>query len=115
MIRIVVIIAILILAITMVKGAESDTKKSTAVDRKVIGIVLDFSQHATCALSGTSTTLPQRAQVVFTPKGLQVQASNSGTCRVPGSGVLKAAQNGPSTRQPTVVKPIYAPSNDDGC
>lgn len=119
MIRIIIAIAIaiVIFAVQQATAAEPTAKNDvTEQGRELVGVVLDFSQQSTCALSVRSTTRTQRAQVVFTLKGLQISQYSYGTCAVPGSGVLKAAENAPPVRPTKLVTPVYTVhGREEGC
>ena len=117
MIRILIAIAVLLLALQSLDAAEPKaTKTDSEPVRELVGVVLDFSQQSPCALSSTSTTRKQRAQVVFTLKGMQISKYNYGTCQVPGSGVLKAAKNAPAKRPVKLVTPVYTVDGQtEGC
>jgi len=106
-----------IFAVQQATTAESSSKTEVAEHgRELVGVVLDFSQQSSCALSSRSTERNQRAQVVFTLKGLQIAKYSYGTCQVPGSGVLKAAQNAEPVRPIKLVTPVYTVNGkEEGC
>ena len=117
MIRIIIVIAMLILAVQWATSVEPTAKTPDAkLERELVGVVLDFSQQSSCALSARSATRNQRAQVMFTLKGLQIAKYSYGTCQVPGSGVLTAAQNTEPVRPIKLVTPIYTVNGEqEGC
>ena len=117
MIRIIITIALLILAVQWATSAEPARKAAEGKqERDLVGVVLDFSQQSSCALSERSATRNQRAQVMFTLRGLQIAKYSYGACQVPGSGVLKAAQNAEPVRPIKLVTPVYTVNGvEEGC